>query len=356
MRAHRLDAAAAALTTAFLVLVTRHIPPGAGERALDGIGYALLVAAGVSVGLARRRPRAVVALVTAVLAAYVLRHYAGGPVFVTGWVALFALRRRTDRRTALLGVAAFVAAMTVVSVVAQDELSPLLLVFAGWALAAVLLGDVVANLATTREEEARRRVAEERLRIARDLHDSVAHAMATISVQAGAAEHVVDRRPEAAKEALAAIREASGTVLDELGAMLTLLRDDGPAERAPTPGLDRVPELVETSRRNGLAVELAVDGDVSRVPAAVGTAAYRVVQESLTNVVRHAPGAAAKVRVEAGGRRLTVEVTNTAGRAARPHAGTGVGLRGMRERVEATGGTLEAGPAGGGWRARAVWT
>ena len=139
------------------------------------------------------------------------------------------------------------------------------MLFVGWSAAAVFLGDVLRNrrshlaeleerahyLERTREEEARRRVAEERLRIARDLHDSVAHAMATINVQAGAAAHVVDRRPAAAKEALTAIQRASADVLDELAAMLDLLRDDGrAAERAPTPGLraDRGPRGVDARR------------------------------------------------------------------------------------------------------------
>ena len=358
VRARVHDAVGAALTTAFLVVVTRHIPPGPGERALDAAGYALLVAAGVSVGLARRWPRAVVAVVTGVLCAYGLRHYAGGPVFVTGWVALFALRRRTDRRTALAAAAAVCVALVATGVVVERRLSPVSLVFVGWSLAAVFLGDALEHLARTREEEARRRVAEDRLRIARDLHDSVAHAMATINVQAGAAAHVVERRPEAAKEALAAIRRASGDVLDELGAMLTLLRDDAaPADRAPTPGLDRVPDLVATSRDNGLTVTLSVDGPVEAVPAAVGTAAYRIVQESLTNVLRHAPRATARVAVTAGGDGgLSVEVTDDGAGRGVASAGTGMGLRGMRERAESTGGRLDAGPrAAGGYAVRATW-
>ena len=356
MRRYWPDAAAAALTAAFLVAVTGHIPVSPGERALDAAGYAILVTAAACVGLMRRWPRTVLGVVTATLAAYAVRHYAGGPVFAVGWAALFVLRRRTDRRTALFGAAATCVVLGAVAVATERTLSPVVLVFVGWSLAAVLLGDAVATVTATREQEARRRVAEERLRIARDLHDSVAHALATISVQAGAAEHVIDRRPEAAKEALAAIRRASGDVLDELGAMLTLLRDDEAADRAPTPGLDRIEDLVETGRRNGLRVTLATDGDLAAVPPAVGTAAYRIVQESLTNAVRHAPGSAASVSVDARDG-LRVDVRNEGGPGLARHGGTGVGIRGMRERAESTGGRFDAGPRwpGGEFVVTAVW-
>ena len=357
VQARRLGAAVA--VTAFLVLVTRHIPATGDERTLDAAGYALLVVAGATVALVAHRPRAAVGLVTAVLAAYVARQYAGGPVFATGWYALFALRRQTDRRTALAGAGVLCAVLLATGVAVDGGMAVLpSLVFVGWSVAAVFVGEALRHLATTREEEARRLVAEDRLRIARDLHDSVAHAMATINVQAGAAAHVVDRRPEAAKEALLAIRRASGEVLDELGAMLTLLRDDAEAaDRAPTPGLDRVADLVATSRDNGLAVTLRVEGPVGDVNAAVGTAAYRIVQESLTNVLRHAPRAAATVLVAATtGGGLRVEVTDDGRGSTGANGGTGMGLRGMRERAATTGGTLDAGPRpAGGYAVRATW-
>ncbi|HEV2890185.1 MAG TPA: histidine kinase [Frankiaceae bacterium] len=364
--------AAAAVVTAFLVLVTRHIPPARGDARLDALGYALFVAAGASVALGRWVPRLTLGLVTVVLVLYAVRHYPGGPVFATGWAALFTLRRRTDRRTALVGAAVLCNVLVVTSLAVDRGVSPVALVFVGWSAAAVLLADVLESrrsylrdleerarfLERTQEEEARRRVAEERLRIARDLHDSVAHAMATISVQAGAAAHVVDRRPQAAKEALAAISRASGEVLDELGAMLTLLRDDDEgAERAPTPGLEAVPDLVASSRAAGVRVAASVAGPLGDVPAAVGTAAYRIVQESLTNVLRHAPGAAASVVVRASpGGALDVEVADDGTGAAPGPGGTGMGVRGMRERAEATGGTFACGPRpGGGYAVRATW-
>ncbi len=258
------------MATAFLVVVTRHIEPTGGDRPLDALGYALLVAAGTSLALCRRRPAVTLGVLAGVLPAYVARSYPGGPVFVTGWIALFALSVRTSRRSALVGAAALVAALG--GSAAATGGAPLLhLVFVGWSAFAVFLGDAVRNrrkylaeleararsLELTREEEARRWVAEERLRIARDLHDGVAHAMATINVQAGAAVHVMDKRPEAARDALAAIRRASGDVLDELTALLELLREDGQAaERAPTPGLDDVEALVASMKDAELPVSL----------------------------------------------------------------------------------------------------
>lgn len=362
------DAAVALLAAAFLLAVTPHIPVDAGNRPVDAIAVVTLAAAGLSVGLDRRRPLVALGIVTVALSVYLAREYQGGPIWVTGWSALAALSWRTNRRTGFTGAAVFCGALLAVAAVVGD-LAPLVhLVFVGWSVAAVLIGDALRarherarELERTRDEEARRRVAEERLRIARDLHDSVAHAMATINVQAGAAAHVVDRRPEAAKEALAAIQRASADVLDELAALLGLLRSsDEAADRQPTPTLAAVEDLVATTRASGVPVTLEVDGAVGHVPPAVATAAYRIVQESLTNVIRHAPGASAAVRIAAAGDRLHVEVMDDGGLAgAREAAATpsaGMGLRGMRERAGATGGTLDAGPGpGGGFVVRASW-
>ncbi len=374
-RSWTLDAGLAVLAIAFLVLVTTHIPPGPGERSIDAVGYAVLVIAGASVVLCRRWPAAALAVVTAALAVYLLRDYGGGPIFVMGWVALASLSWRTNRRTGFIGAAVFCGALLGAAAIEGETALLLHLVFVGWSLAAVLVGDVLRTrrervmqledraryLERTREEEARRRVAEDRLRIARDLHDTVAHAMATINVQAGAAAHVVERRPEAAKEAFEAIQRASGEVLDELAALLGLLRDAGAVEdRAPTPGLEQIEELVASAREARLPVTLNVTGHLQAVNAPVGTAAYRIVQESLTNVIRHTIGAATTVSVVAdddGG--LTVEVADD-GRGARTNGSTGrtgMGIRGMRERAEATGGTLVAGPTPeGGFRVRATWS
>jgi signal transduction histidine kinase len=372
VRAALVDFGRAAAITAFLVLASAHIAPGRHDHALGVLGYALVVSAGASLGFVRRHPWPVTVFLAADLAAYLFGRYAGGPVFVTSWVALFFLGGHARRRDAFVAAGALSAVVVGAGVLAGRSEPLLHLVFVGWSGAAVFLGDALRGrrqhladvqerareLARRREADTARRLAEERLRIARDLHDSVAHAMATINVQAGAAAHVVDRRPEAARDALRAIQRSSADVLDELSALLGLLRNGAAAdaERAPVPGLDRVGELLESARQAGLDVGLEVDGPLDAVPPTVATAAYRVVQESLTNVVRHSHATGARVHVAAaddGGLRVDVE---DAGPAKHDATGTGMGLVGMRERVDATGGTLVAAPRpDGGFRVTATW-
>jgi signal transduction histidine kinase len=362
-----------AAVVAVLVLVgvsscTRALP----GRPLDALGYSLLVLAGVSVGVCRRWPRAAVGVVTVVLSVFVVRDYPDGPVWVTGWIVLAALSWRTSRRVALTGAAVMLVVLSVCAVLAGRGGLLVPAIFAGWAAAAVFGADALRSrrsylaglreratyLERTREEEARRRVAEERLRIARDLHDSVAHAMATINVQAGAARHVLDRRPEAAGEALTVIQRASGDVLGELAAMLTVLRDDTQrSDRAPVPVAADIPRLAESTAASGLSVELSMEGPVESAPGVVGIAAYRVVQESLTNVLRHSRATTARVRLVSGqDGSMLVEIGDHGPAAPQPAGGTGVGIRGMRERVVSSGGDFEAGPAeGGGFLVRVRW-
>jgi signal transduction histidine kinase len=364
------------LATAFLVLATSHIAATGDERSLDVFAYALLVVAGGSVAVCRHWPKAVLGVVTAVLGLYILGRYPGGPIYVVGWVALFSLSWRTDRRTGLIGAALLCGVLSITSLVVAGGAPLLHLVFLGWSAAAVFLGDALRNrrsylreleerarsLEQTREEESRRRVIEERLRIARDLHDSVAHGIATINVQAGAAAHVLDRRPESAKPALDAIQNASREVLDELAAMLRVLRDEeAVASRTPIPGVEQIPELVEAAGAAHLAVRLEIDGSLDTISAPVGTAMYRIVQESLTNVMRHAPEAAARVticRTADHGVRLEVcdDGAGRGGSDATNMAGSGMGILGMRERAESSGGVLETGPRPhGGYRVIATW-
>jgi signal transduction histidine kinase len=214
----------------------------------------------------------------------------------------------------------------------------------------------------TREEEARRRVAEERLRIARDLHDVVAHHIALVNVQAGVASHVMDKRPDQAKEALSHVREASRTALDELRATVGLLRQSGDPEAPtePAPGLARLDELADTFRNAGLPVEIARADDGTTLPAALDLAAYRVIQEALTNVRKHAgDGAKAEVSVVRVGAYMEITVLDdgTGEDTGPADAGGpgGHGLLGMRERVTAVGGALTAGPRYGvGFRVHAI--
>jgi signal transduction histidine kinase len=291
---------------------------------------------------------------------------------VTGWVALFFLSWRTNRRTGLLGAALLCGVLSATSLVVEGSAPLLHLVFIGWAAAAVFLGDALRNrrsylseleeharyLEQTREEESRWRVAEERLRIARDLHDGVAHAIATINVQAGAGAHVIDRRPTEARAALDAIQHTSAEVLDELTAMLRVLRDESEdTQLTPTPGAAQIIDLVTAARNAQLPVRLDIEGPLGHVSAPIGTAMYRIVQESLTNVMRHAPGATTRVVVRiADDRGVRVEVSDDGPTMPGDAGGSGMGIRGMRERVEATGGTLDVGPrAEGGFLVRASW-
>jgi signal transduction histidine kinase len=365
------DVLAAVVAVGVLVGVsacTRTLP----GRPVDAFGYTLLVAAGVSTGLCRRWPRVAASVVTVVLSVFIIRRYPDGPVWVTGWIALGALSWRTTRWVALTGAAAMVAVLSVAALASGGYGVAQAAIFVGWSAAVVFGSDAVRSrrsnvaglreraryLERTREEEARRRVAEERLRIARDLHDSVAHAMTTINVQAGAARHVLGRQPEAAGNALAVIQRASGEVLDELAAMLTVLRDDANgADRAPVPGAADIPRLTESTAASGLTVELCVEGPAEGVPGVIGTAAYRLVQESLTNVLRHSRAATARVRLVSGpGGSVLLEIGDDGPAAPRASGGAGVGIHGMRERVVSTGGRFAAGPAGnGGFLVRAQW-
>ena len=204
-------------------------------------------------------------------------------------------------------------------------------------------------------ERERRVVADERLRIARDLHDIVAHAMSVIAVQAGTGHHLLDRDPEAARRALANVETASRGALVEMRRMLGVLRDDddAPGSRAPAPGLSKLDELVARVRDAGLGVSLNVDETLPELPASVDLAAYRVVQESLTNVMKHG-GPMAFVKVSSTATDLHIEVTDD-GRAVAPTATErstpGQGLIGLRERVAAYDGEFSAAPRpGGGFR------
>jgi signal transduction histidine kinase len=204
-----------------------------------------------------------------------------------------------------------------------------------------------------RAQAARRRADEERLRMARELHDVLAHSISVINVQAGVGLALLDSDPEQARTALTTIKAASKEALGEVRQVLDSLRTQGDAPRAPAPGLDRLPELVQQAASAGLTV--AIDGTPPRLPPGTDLAAFRVVQEALTNVVRHSGSRHARVHIghEAGALRLRVDDDGPATGA--DAGGSGNGLAGMRERAAALGGTIEAGPRpDGGFRVLAV--
>ncbi|KJL41654.1 Sensor histidine kinase LiaS [Microbacterium trichothecenolyticum] len=209
----------------------------------------------------------------------------------------------------------------------------------------------------TREAEARRRVTEERLRLARDLHDAVAHQIAVISLNAGVASSALPGHPERAAAALGTIRGAARTVLGEIGGLLAMLRADDPDDGvdAPQVGLERLPDLLDQFRSTGLDVQVRIEGGIDQATGAVGIVAYRVIQEALTNVHKHGAEHRAHVLIDVGTAALRVVVTNPVhARSARGGAGTGVGLIGLRERVGSVRGSVHAGPAPGGWRLSAI--
>jgi signal transduction histidine kinase len=206
----------------------------------------------------------------------------------------------------------------------------------------------------TRESEAQRRAEQERMRIARDLHDIVAHTLTSINVQAATAVQLIDRDPDHARAALETIEDASRDAIAELRAILGVLRDpdDPDAPRAPPPGVENVADLVQRARAAGLDARLEITGSPpDRISDAVSLAAYRIVQESLTNARRHAVGAAIRISLTFQLGDLTVAVENDAGTSVDGNGAIpGVGIIGMKERAATVGGTLRATPLAGGFR------
>lgn len=285
-------------------------------------------------------------------------------------VATFRITLRSSRRRGLVvGVCTAVAVMLLALLASVDSvLDPrvlqfgLLVAFAGAAgdgarsrrayIAAI--NERAERAVETREAEARRRVSEERLRIARDLHDAVAHQIAVISLNAGVASSAVDARPDKAKESLATIRTAARTVLNEIGDLMSVLRtgDDDTTPR-PQAGIDQLDSLSAQFAASGLIVHSRVDGALDRVSGAVGLVAYRVVQEALTNAHKHGAEHRAHVLLHVDTNHVVVTVTNPmhAGIRPEPHpTSSGLGLIGLRERVASVRGTVTAGPAPAGWR------
>jgi len=367
-RSDVVDGVVAAALAAAICAVTSQFPPEEGGRPVDAFTYlCVAVAAGALAGR-RRWPVGVLAVVTGALVAYLLRDYPGGPVYVTFFVALHTMAASRELRRSV-PVAALATGVVIGGGLLRTGGVHLIwaqVALAGWTAVLIFWAEATRNrraylagleerarrLEETREEEARRRVAEERLRIARDMHDVVAHSLASISVQSGVAAHVLDKHPEQARDALVAIRQTSKEALDDLRGTLGLLREgEEAAPRAPAPRLDGLEPVVETARRAGLAVDVVVSGERRALPPAVDAAAFRIVQESLTNVVRHAGASAVRVVVTYGPEAVEVEVTDDGrGGDGGGDAGTGAGhgLRGMRERAAAVGGEVEAGPGGGG--------
>ncbi|RSM59867.1 sensor histidine kinase [Actinoplanes sp. ATCC 53533] len=361
------DALAAVAYTAVLVIITLDAPAGTGVPLPGRI--LLLAVVGLPLAVRRVWPVPVFAVVLAASIAAAVTGVAGD-LFVAAAFALYPVavtqpaRRWVPTRAIGLLTCLAVLAGSVAGLPAWARDAA-----GGVLLSGVLLGGAWTLGRAARERRAyaersaaqlaERAVAGERLRIARELHDIVAHSMGVIAVKAGVAHHVMDKHPEVAREALGAIETTSRSALTELRQMLGVLRaesaDDAADAYAPQPGLAGLPVLAERAAATGVRVDLRV-ADLGSVPEGVELSVFRIVQEALTNVVKHAAPAACEVRVGRDGATITVEVTDDGpGRRQLPDdGGPGHGLVGMRERVTLYGGTFAAGPRpGGGFRVSA---
>lgn len=338
---------------------------------LDSLGRALLVLGGALLLFRHRHPCTVAIGTAATAAAYLAAGYPYGPVFLLLALGAFSAVVAGHRKVAWWALGGVWASHVLVTHWLYRWLPPPhdgpapwgeeLLVTA-WVVAVIALSELVRvrreQLAKAQAERAaaeRRRADEERLRIARELHDVLAHSISVINVQAGVGLALLDSDPEQARYALTTIKGASKEALGEVRQVLDTLRTPGDAPRSPAPGLDRLPELTEQARSAGLTVDVTTEGAPAALPPGMDLAAFRIVQEALTNIVRHSGSRTARVLLRHTPGALEIRVDDdgpaTAG-AGEP--GGGNGLIGMRERAAALGGTVEAGPRpDGGFRVRA---
>ncbi|MGH9264214.1 MAG: sensor histidine kinase [Acidimicrobiales bacterium] len=341
------------------------------EREPFDVVAGLLLAAGpAALAVRRRYPVAVLLATFSTTLLYADLGYPRGPIFFGLIAALLTAIVEGHRVVAwgTLGVG-YVAFLFVDGEppgwVAAAGLAAWLLVLAGAGEGLRIRGDRAEEVARRRDDEARRRAGEERMRMARELHDVLAHDISLINVQAGVALHLIDEQPDQARTALAAIKAASKDALGELRSVLDVLRqgDEGPP-RAPTAGLEDLDRLVSGATAAGIDVRVVTEGTPRPLPPSVDLAAFRIVQEALTNVTRHAGQATATILLSYGDDGLTIQVDDD-GRGPSPNGvvtggtrsggqGSGSGIRGMKERAAALGGALDAGPRpGGGFRVTA---
>jgi signal transduction histidine kinase len=330
------------------------------HRALDAVALALFAMGAGALVFRRQYPGGVLIFAMGITLLYLLLDYPKGPNFLIMFIAYFTAMMHGRRLIVWVVLAAEFVLFPWLPYLLGNEPVPTsteMFGLAGW----LLMGATVAELAhirqqrmmRTREEETRRRAGEERLRIARELHDVLGHNISLISVQAGVALHLIDKRPEQARVALSVIRDASKEALRELRSVLDVLRqvhEEPP--RSPSPGLASLSDLVSRASEAGLQVHTKVSGDLKGLPASVDLAAFRIVQEALTNVMRHSGQTSSSVHVTCNEQELTLRIDNEAGsEAARDGIGHGQGILGMKERATALGGVVEAGPRpDGGFR------
>ncbi len=359
------------------VVMTRRTPLVSGDG-WDAAGWAAYLVAAAATLSRRRAPRLALAVV-APIAVVSLCLRAGGPTVFLVALTVYSVAAASSRRTTAAVtslVASAILAATLVGggqQVAQAAISGVALIGLGWLAGentrtgrvyagqqAERAAEKEAAVAAQQAEEVSRALADERAQIARDLHDIVAHAMSVIAVRSGVARMVIDSDPDQARDALAIIEITTRRALHEMRLLVGMLRDPGEraAELSPVPGLADLDRLIADTAVAGVIAEVDVEGKVRPLPPAADLSAYRIVQEALTNVVRHVGPTRARVLIGYRPGELSIEVTDTGPRGPVPRpiarAGGGHGLIGMRERAALFGGTLEAGPFAGGFRVRAT--
>ncbi|WP_448006833.1 sensor histidine kinase [Agromyces bauzanensis] len=348
------------------------------------LGYVLLIVSGVVIVARRRWPVAVFVVTALASLTYYALDFPDGPGWLGLFIAIYTLVAYGDGRRSLMIAGVGITVLAVGWLIAAADIEPRAAI--GWvffrigaSVMSAALGESVRSRRViaaealeraeaaerTREEEARARVDAERFRIAREVHDTVAHAIAIINVQSGVTAHVLDRRPDVAREALRTIEQTSARALREMRAILGVLRADD-VGRVPYPGLRQVDELAARARDAGVDVRIEETLPEAPLPVAVESAAYRILQESITNVIRHVGPTRVRAVVNAGNDSLEIRVTDD-GRGAAPNedradprppthdaadsggsVDPGRGIMGMRERCRLLGGELDAGPLQGG--------
>ncbi|WP_265444563.1 sensor histidine kinase [Flexivirga meconopsidis] len=334
-----------------------------GQRPLDALGIVLGLVAVAGVLAHHWRPVAALLVPASAIVAYLLLHYPNGPIFVLGPLGLFVFGFSGPRQLSRWLSPVVMAVVATCALLTDTDDWPRAAMVVGWSVVAILLADLIrtrfersVERRIALQQQRKRAEAEQQLELARDLHDSVAHALTAINVQAALAERVVHSAPDEAVEAARAIRMSSRDALAELNAIVRSLREPGAAPTRPQHCLSAIDVLIERAREAGLTVEveLSLPAELSDD---VQAASYRVVQESLTNAVRYAPGSHVRLRVRGvdGGLQVSAADDGAApGETVHPPGG-GHGLIGMAERVRATGGTLRHGPSGPGFVVEARW-
>ena len=367
-------------SVAAVIIIAAAFVPFAEEefRATDAVTLAVVAAPALLLPFRRRWPIPVLAAIILLYGVAAFLGTLGPGIVVATGIAMFGVTNRSSRRVGIMTAGAAIVAVVLLSLLAAigSVFDPRTVQFVVSVAFAAAAGDATRSrreyiravveraerAEQTRESEARRRVTEERLRIARDLHDAVAHQISVISLNAGVATSALDSKPERAREALGTIRSAARAVLGEIGDLLEVLRstDEGSEfVSAPQPGLERLDPLIEQFAQAGLTVNVRIEGDLARLPTAANLVAYRVIQEALTNAHKHGAEHRAHVLIAVEDDEAVLVVTNPVaaplpGLTPGSNPSGGHGLMGLRERVASVRGTVTTGLTPGGYRVAAT--